>query len=260
MNCKRRNILAVWRLAYRRKTPDGQRLVKELPEIARLRENKRLPVAWSIEELSKLLMRAQREQGFVGTIPAGKWWTSLLLMLYYTGIRITAALQVCREDVDLSPDGGFILVRAEHQKQKADQTFKVPSDCARAMLDVIGTRRGVIFVWPGYRRRMDVIFRRMIEDAGLQPGDGACGLFHKLRKTSGTHIAAKLGRAAACDHLGHSAMSVTERYLDPRFIQNIRAGDVLPTPILGVQETDAATPTPPINTMPAGGYMVEVPT
>jgi len=37
---------------------------------------------------------------------------------------------------------------------------------------------------------------------------------------------------AVCDRLGHSAMSVTERYLDPTKIPTIRVADVLPTPVI----------------------------
>ncbi|MEN6368060.1 MAG: site-specific integrase [Thermoguttaceae bacterium] len=232
VNCKRRCIMALWRFAYRRKDKDGRRLVAEMPEVEKLKEFKRVPVAWTVEEISRLLARAAKEPGTIGDVPARSWWKGLILFLYYTGARINAALQIRRDDLALTPEGGYVLVRAEYQKQKADQQFNLSSECAQAVLEVLGDRDGRVFVWPGDRRRLDRTFRQMLLDAGLSPGVGACPLFHKMRKTSATQIAAKLGRAAACDHLGHSCMSVTERYLDPRQMPNVRAADVLPAPIV----------------------------
>jgi integrase len=251
VNHQRRHVLALWRFAYRRKAPDGTRLAKELPEVERLREMKRVPVAWSVEEFSRLLTTAANEPGTVGDIPASQWWCALLVTLFYTGIRLSAAMMLRVENLSLTEAAGYLLVPAEHQKQKCDQRFKLPPDCVHALQAITAGRTGRIFGgWgdgPTDRKELWATFRRMIEEAGLKAGDGACGLFHKIRRTSATHVAAKLGRAAACDHLGHSAMSVTERYLDPRFIPTIQAADVLPR--LGYLQNQ---PSPIINVVPSG--------
>jgi integrase len=230
VNKFRRSILAIWRFAFRRKTPDGQRLVKELPSVERLREMKRIPDAWSIEEFSRLLKIADASPGLIDGIPAGQWWRALLLVLYYSGIRVAAGLLIRVQDLEWTDSGAILFVPAEHQKQKADQRFNLPKDVADALNAIIGNRTGQVFRWQRGMMTLNNRFRQMIEAAEIQPGRGACPLFHKVRRTSATQVAAKLGRAAACDHLGHSAMSVTERYLDPTKIPRIRAADVLPTP------------------------------
>ena len=142
VNKHRRNILAIWRFAYRKKAADGQRFVKELPDVERIREIKRTPVAWSVEEYSRLLTTASKSIGMVGGIPAGKWWHALLLFLYYTGLRITPALMVRSEDFELTDAGGYVRVRGETQKQKADQQFKLPPDCSQAILAITKDRAG----------------------------------------------------------------------------------------------------------------------
>jgi integrase len=79
--------------------------------------------------------------------------------------------------------------------------------------------------------------RRIVESAGLPAGRR--DLFHKVRRTSATAVANKLGRAAAQDHLGHSAMSVTKVYLDPSKITRVQVADILPRPKMPRPEAPA---------------------
>jgi len=224
-NKHRRNAQSLWRLAYRRRDAAGQRLVPDLPEVDRLPEPKRKVRAWTPQEFAKIIEAAERTPGEYSGVSAGPWWRALLLVLYYAGVRIDAALGIEAEHVEFIEGWAYLYVPAEHQKHRSDQRFKLPPDAVEALRACIRPM-GRVFPWPYSRGALFHVYRRIVKRAGF-----TCGrkdLFHKVRRLSATQVAAKLGRAAAMDHLGHSVMSVTERYLDLSQIPTVQAADVLP--------------------------------
>jgi len=72
-------------------------------------------------------------------------------------------------------------------------------------------------------------FKKILQAANLP-----CGrrdLFHRLRRTSATHLAAVAGIEAAEQHLDHRTPGLARStYIDPRFMPQIKAADVLPRP------------------------------
>jgi integrase len=237
VNHNRRLIIALWRFAFKKK------LIDRLPEVDRLVEYRRVPVAWSMEEYGKILETAKQLEGVVARKylfgkqkfssendnPANKWWPALLLLAYDTGLRINAILSIKPEYIDF--EKGWLRIPAETQKQKADQTFMLHSSTLEILREV-KPRGGFVFYWPLDKTALYIKFRQIIEKAGLPTSKGTGTLFHKIRKTTATMVADKLGDAAASAYLGHSCMQVTERYLDPTKIHRIQAVDVLPRPEL----------------------------
>ena len=113
VNTTRGCILANWRLAHKRK------LIVEAPECEKIRGNRKLPTAFSMEEFEKLLVAAIKTPGRIGPLPAGNFWFALLLTLYFSGLRLRAAMSIRREDVDL--ETGWLSVPADVQKQRVEQ-------------------------------------------------------------------------------------------------------------------------------------------
>lgn len=260
-NKHRRCLLSLWRFAHRRRDAEGRRLVADLPEVQRIREPKRLVRTWTQEQFGRLLRAAMDLPGTIGElshtlvakrlrttidqlkpgdyggwpttkcdIPAAAWWTALLLTIYYSGLRRGAALKISTEHLQFEGEEAWLFVPYANQKHRSDSNFKLPADCVVALKTVIGNRSGTVFVWPFTCVTLTRHFRELLRHAGL-PFDRKC-LFHNIRRLSATEVAARLGRAAACDHMGHSAMNVTESYLDLTRLPTIRAADVLPTPVL----------------------------
>ncbi|MGD0655118.1 MAG: tyrosine-type recombinase/integrase [Thermoguttaceae bacterium] len=239
VNHQRRIILALWRFAFKKK------LIGQLPDIDKLREYKRVPKCWSMEEYGKIIAIAKKLEGEVAPTyffgkqkrrsglndnPANKWWPALLLLAYDTGLRIGAILAIKPEYIDF--EKGWLRIPAETQKQKADQTFMLHTSTIEALREVepLG---GYLFYFPYSRQSLNRVFRKIIEKAGVWVNKGmGSQLFHIIRKTTATYIADKLGGAAAMAYLGHSCMQVTQAYLDPTKIHSIRAVDVLPRPEL----------------------------
>lgn len=212
-----RTIAAVWRLAHRRGIIDTLPVVDRLPEM--LRE----PECWSMEQFTTIIDAAERTEGRVGDIPAGIFWPALLWTVLNTGCRISAVMQAPTQGLDLV--GGWIKMPAETQKHRKDMVFDLLPE-TRAALQTLDPRgRGLATVfgdWPRDRsgrgwRALTKGYRRILDSAGL-PGDRR-DLWHKLRRTFATLIAAKGGESVAQSLLGHSSIHVTRRYLDQRKLQ-----------------------------------------
>ena len=203
-------------------------------DVSLLPTDKRVPEAWSVDEMRRIITAAAETPGMLCGIPAGKWWPAQLLTLYDTGLRIGALMAL--ESAQLDFETGWLTVPADHQKQRAEQVFQLQADTLDAIAQTRPGERRELFPWPFVDERWAVLrkrYRKILQRAGL-PTDSRC-LFHKVRRTSATLIADALGERAAQDHLGHSSLSVTKRYLDPRKMKR-RKPSTAALPRLGHQE------------------------
>lgn len=219
-NQSRGHIIALWRYAYRKK------LIDKLPDVEKLREPKRLPKAWSVEEVGRILDSCREQKGLVAGIPAAAWWRAFILVLYDTGLRRRAASLIQRTDLNF--EDGWLTVRPEDQKQNAEQQFRLSPETIEAIRAIWLLERLLLFAWTREQRQMWRDYTTILERAGLTHGPK--DKFHKIRRTTATHIASTAGIAAACHHLGHSSEAMTKRYIDPRFTQTRDAVDFLPRP------------------------------
>lgn len=208
LNRYRCYLLALWRHAWRK------RLLDELPrDVFRYSVSKRIPEAWSTEDVSRLVAAAAATRGNVCEISAGRFWVALVLTMYDTGLRLRA-LRYAR-CAQLSADG-WLSIAAETQKQDADQVFQLHPDTLAAIRATQPETRHYLFGRGDIPSKEWLIrqFRRILKRAGLP-----CGrrdLFHKLRRTSATAICDAFDEVAAQKHLGHSSLEMTRRYIDPR--------------------------------------------
>ena len=211
INGYRAMLLALWRHAWRKSK------VKELPrDIHKFKVSKLIPEAWSPDEMGMMLKAAREATGDVCGAPSSVFWPALILTLYDTGLRIAALMQAKLSDFDF--ESRWLKIPAEVQKQDADQVFRLHEETVDAIARIEPAKRELIFPWPfDADNRYHILtdhFRKILKAAGLS--DTKRDLFHRIRRTSATAVAQVLGEAAAQHHLGHSSISVTKRYLDPR--------------------------------------------
>src|SRR6185312_12388137 len=117
----------------------------------KLKEPRRIPQAWTIGQFSKLVETAYLGEwlaptmtaGLIEGVPARLWWTGLLLIAYDSGVRIGALLQLRCDDVDL--ESGRLFVRAETQKQNADQAFTLDPSTATLLKQFADVPRELLF-------------------------------------------------------------------------------------------------------------------
>lgn len=212
-------LLAMWRFACR------QRFVENYPTLPPEKIPRREPLAWMVDELSRLFRCAESMPGNFGTVPKAHFWSGLLWVLYETAERISAVIQLEWTHFDL--DRGYVTIPAEFRKGgRADKRSKIRLECVAAVKRLKG-REKKVFYWAHSESSLWSHYGQLLKAAGL-PTDHK-SKFHRIRKTvaslyeSSGHNATEL--------LGHSRRSVTLKYLDTRIVQPKHVADVLPSPL-----------------------------
>jgi integrase len=224
INSKRMGVLILWREAKR------LGLVDTSPQsVPRMKVPKRAATAWTVEEVSRILAhcdagipkRWARSRRYWTT----RHWQALVLTIYDTSLRLNPLLLVPRRCADT--DRRILIVPGEHTKNGQDEVHRLhPQTCALLSRLPLSD---LLFAWPKHRRAIWRDFRRILFAAGLP-----CGyrdLFHKLRRTSYTHVYRSLGLAAASEHAGHQS-DLSAAYLDKTLLDLPDAISVLPRPRL----------------------------
>ncbi len=222
VNAKRRMLLAVWRDAHRR-----GHCPRQPTHIPRLKEHLRLPEAWRVDEVARILAAARAVQGTVVDVPACRWWPSILLACFDSGGRIGAVRQVRPTDIRLDDHG--MLLRAATQKDKRDRWCSLHDQTIAACVLVYVASRDLMWPWPFSREWLDRSFKKILHRADVRYGRGKGGLWHKLRRTSGTLVEAAGGDGSR--HLGNTRQVFEKHYHDPTISPTSQL-DLLPRPKL----------------------------
>lgn len=202
----RDNLVCLWRFLARKN------VMTHWPDVAEVHEPRRVPLAWSREQLAALWGYLQRMPGELGGISASDWFTSLHAVLWDSGERIGATLETEWRDVDLQ--GGFIVIRAETRKGRLeDKLSKLHPATVDLLIRIRQPDRRKVWPWPFNKFYLWKIYGEILRRAGL-PCDRQ-SKFHRLRKSVASHITALGGDAQQA--LGHSTREMTQRnYIDPR--------------------------------------------
>lgn len=214
---ERVELTAFWNYAARRGW------LPDFPDISPINCPKRVPDAWSDEQLVALMKACESAPGDIGKVPASKFWPALVSVIYDTGERIGAILEITFDDID---QDGWMIVRGEHRKGgKADKGFKLRPETLKRIESIRQHQRhGRIFEWPYSQTFIWKKFAGCVEAAGLPSNRRT--KFHKIRRTAASDFEAAGGNATAL--LNHSDRRTTEAYLDPRVIKEVHPADIVP--------------------------------
>ncbi|HUT88839.1 MAG TPA: hypothetical protein VMY37_05055 [Thermoguttaceae bacterium] len=211
VNTKRGHLLALWQCAWEEGLRDAP------PRRGRIRRAKapaRIPEAWTAAEVGRILAAARQESGVLDGIPATDWWTSLLLVMYDTGERRGAVLKTRPKDVSLA--GGWVTFYAT--KTRAPRWCPLHQDTISACRRIYRTDRSVMWPCPYRSEWIGVQFRRILRRAGVTFGREHGGVFHKLRRTTGSLVEQAGGDGAK--HIGNTRAVFLRHYCDPRFFSS----------------------------------------
>ncbi len=217
------------RLLWARAAEDG--LAPPLPRIPPVTLPRPVPRAISVESLTKILAACDRQRGLIrGTfIRSGLWWRSLCLVLFDVGSRLGATLALQWSDLDL--ERRTIVLRDSEAKTRRGQVLDF-SQQTGDWLNILKHDGGGlphVFPWPYAERRLWVVFKRLLRDAGLPAEDGLA--FHALRRSCATYTVEATSLEEARQRLGHTSVEMTARYVDPRLLSSSRRiADLLPRP------------------------------
>lgn len=218
---ERGDVLTIWRWAAAHgycDTPPG--------DIPTIRVPHKLPVAWTVDEFERVVSTCRGLTGEMrGTgINRSAWWSSLMIFLYWSGARITAALEV--RSLDVNMERRLVILRAETAKTGVEQALHLHDQAVAAIAGHYDPARELVWPYPYNSRRRWIHLKAILRDAHL-PCD-RYRMFHCIRRTTYT-MAVKFGsRAIAQRQLGHRT-DMSRYYEDPTQIDQQQAADVLPT-------------------------------
>jgi integrase len=225
----RQKLLALWRYAAARLPGIPE------PDLGPFRVPQTNPTAWTPGELGRLLMAARRfRPRTLGPrtyccVRPDLWWPALLLVLFDTGFRRMATLELRWSDVDL--EAGWAIARAMYQKTDRDEVRTLAPDTTAALSAIRWPDREQVFPFGGRFVTFYYHFALILRSAGLPATHR--DKTQKIRRTHATWLAVEAGQAAAQESLGHSSLRLTQRsYLDQRFVRPVNAAARLPRPTL----------------------------
>lgn len=186
------------------------------------RNVRRIPTAWTADQLSRLIHSCRQSPTQRGWGP--EHWEALALTIYDTSLRIGSLL---RSDVQqLNHEQCTLYVPGECQKGRGDTLQPLHPDTADKLLELWrpDTR---LFPWPFHRRLIWERFGDILRRAGLP--DTSRDKFHRLRRTSYTCVAKAHGIAAASEHAAHKT-DLSAYYLDRSHLPRHDTISALPRP------------------------------
>jgi len=222
-----RHLMAMLRFA----ADEDVGLLDRPPKCSKLKEHKNSPLALTVEEFSKVLATAREWPGEIAGYPASVWWTALLLVCWETGLRYTALLLL--RSIDMLFDSAGLLCQADTQKDKEAMWFDLPPHVLDAVQAIHDPTRELLFPRDVTIETVGKWFRVILDNSGIYAPKGSGMRFHRIRKSKASYTEANGGDAQKA--LGHSARSVTERYLDPRIVGRAKQPP-MPSPLLYASE------------------------
>ena len=212
---ERSQLCSLWRFAADRG------VVPTRPEVPPAPLPDRVPRAWTLDELGGIYRAAAATRGYIGSVPAGVWFSALVSVLWESAERIGAVME-CTPD-DFAPP--HLHVRAEYRKGgKRDRVYKLSSRTCDLLTQARGKHR--LLEWPKSRTLLWKHYADVVARAGL--GRGRSLSFHALRRSAASHYASRGGDPVQL--LDHSSPRITHRwYLDRRMTDTGPAPcDILP--------------------------------
>ncbi len=222
INSYRTKLLVLYHWLYQRG------YLEQKPSIPRARPIKRMPEAWTAEEVGKLLAVARNWPGNVGRHAAAKRWPARIHAVYWTGARIGSVMEATPADFDA--DKGVLVLRKT--KNSRERGYRLHPVAVAAIREIYSPAADRLFVWPHCYTNLFKEFRRLVRQAGIRYTPGKrFQLFHRLRRTTITYCWIA-DPALAQRQADHSSAEITKNhYVDPLIAQQAQSAvDVLPVP------------------------------
>jgi integrase len=214
-------ILSLWTFAAKKrmKTSAGETI--DFPSLPQAKTIHRIPVAYTVEEIRRMIAVARTRTGHTGPVPSGWWWSTILGVAFVTGERIGALRQLRWGQVDLARKR-ITFVAETRKGGRADAVRQITPSLARDLAAHVGAPDALVWPWPRNPLSIYASLKKVCLRAEVQPRG-----FHAIRKSSASYVAAAGGDASA--HLGHSDPTIArDHYLDPRIMMEPSGIDFLP--------------------------------
>jgi integrase len=202
---ERSQLLALARLAWERRVPGLERMPTCPPGVL----PQKVPTSWTTEEMRRVFEVASHAQRPIHGVPAGEFWSALLLLCWETGERIGAVLAIPASEYRRPS----VMVQPETRKGgREGRIYSLSPDLCDRLDKLALYRHERLIPWTGHITALYGRLKVLLTRAGLS---GKRLAFHQVRRSAISAIAAAGGDPVA--FAGHSNPSVTRRwYIDPR--------------------------------------------
>jgi integrase len=215
----RTHLVALWGYAAKR------RLVDEFPALPRMKAPKRIPKAYRIEEVEKLIQAARKSRMPVAGLPGSEFYSTLLRCCWETAERIGAHMELRWSEVDL--EERHVTFLAENRK---GATRDIRRDLSPGLVQWLAAfRRGrkdsdLVWPWPRHHGSLWYEMKKIAAAAGVTNRG-----YHGFRKSHISYAEAK--QAGAGQIAGdHSSPTITrDSYIDTTIAKQKGTLDLLPT-------------------------------
>ncbi|MCR9296336.1 MAG: site-specific integrase [bacterium] len=226
VNGNLRNLKRLLRVAH------DWKYLKEVPKIEFLREPDVAPSFVSQEQFSRLYeaCNAADRPEIQGVDPAD-WWRALLVFLYLTGWRVSEALKLSKDDLDL--EAGYAITRAGDNKSGKESRVPLHPLIVEHLRKIQGLSTAV-FDWPHDEGGLYDNLHAIQDAAGIakvcrkdhEHNDSCCYFgFHDLRRGFATANAANLSASQVQQLMRHSTYETTQKYIN--MAEQIKRDDVV---------------------------------
>ena len=226
-------IVAMWDWLARK------RLVDHFPTVEKIPEPRRVPRAWTLEQLQAIFRESLNCRGRICGIPANLWIRTLLGFQWNTSERIGATLSISWDMIDF--DRKSVIVPAEIRKRgQADEQYTLWPQLLEMLAEVKKYGNHLVFPVDFCKSALYHRLKKILKRAGLPHGRQF--MFHAMRVSHATWTEALGGNATAS--LRHANPTTTKKHYIDRSIVNQEAS-VLPHGFLGqslMQGHSNATP------------------
>jgi integrase len=190
------------------------------PDVPKMAEPELLPRGWSVEQIRRLLAACAQEQGTFGGIPAAAWWIAWHRVIFDTGERSGAMLQLRWDWLDW--DAGELDVPGRVRKAGKAMRYALRRETLDSLRLITEPQRLLIFPTDGGSNGIYHRTKRICRRAGLPYRPPKA-----LRISFASYLEANGGNAT--EALKHSGRAVTEKhYIDVSIAGRPRACDRLP--------------------------------
>jgi integrase len=209
INERRGRITALWKWLASRG------YLSTFPTIDRIPEQQSSPEAWTKEELHQLFQACRDAPGKIGDLPAADWWLGLHMILWETGERIGAVLDI--EWAWIEPKTLQLHIPAASRKGRKKEAFYTLTRETIQALDRLRSESNLVFPFPATRASFFNRYKTLLKRAGLPRGRK--DMAHKMRRSVSSHLFANGQDDTKA--LGHSDAYTTQRsYRDPRICRS----------------------------------------
>ena len=216
-----------WLAKKRWKKANGDLL--EFPDYARPRVPKPRPVAYTADELQRLISAARHRKGYVVPgLPACWYWPTKIMAMFQTGERIGAILSLRWGEVDLERCT-LTFLAATRKGRSETITRAISPELAKMMAPQKRAADALVWPWLEGRRMLSCYasLKVLCRVAGVPYHP-----FHSIRKSTASYL--KRAGKSAKGTLAHSTEEMAERhYYDERITGTESALDYLPPLDLG---------------------------